>query len=132
MSIVKPLLIPVIAAVLVLILAAAGYVVVPACDPGDHGWGCGSETAMAKGWIAQVTNIGTTESGDLRIELAILNETGDWSSMQAVPAAPAVLTVQNGQPTDCDTVLARVATISRRVFRCADTLLGRKRNPRRN
>ncbi len=104
MSIVKPLLIPIIAAILVLILAAAGYVVVPACDPGDHGWGCGSDTTLAKGWIAQATNIGTTEAGDLRIELAILNETGDWSAMQAAPAAPAVLTARNGQSTDCDTV----------------------------
>ncbi len=104
MSIVKPLLIPIIAIVVVLILAAAGYVVVPACDPGDHGWGCGGETTLAKGWIAQATNIGTTDAGDLRIELSILNETGDWSAMQAVPAAPALLTAPGGQPTSCDTV----------------------------
>ncbi len=105
MSIVKPLLIPIIAAALVLILAAAGYVVVPSCDPGDHGWGCGSEQVLAKGWIAQATKIGTTDAGNLRIELAILNETGDWSAMQAVPAIPAVLTAANSQTTDCDTVL---------------------------
>lgn len=105
MSIVKPLLIPIAAAVLVLILAAAGYVVVPACDPGDHGWGCGSEASLAKGWIAQATDISTTDAGDLRIELAILNETGDWSAMQAVPAAPAVLTAPSGQPADCETVI---------------------------
>ena len=32
MSILKPLLIPIVAVILVLILAATGYVVVPACD----------------------------------------------------------------------------------------------------
>jgi hypothetical protein len=104
MSIVKPLLIPIIAAVLVLVLGAAGYVVVPGCDPGDHGWGCGSETTLAQGWIAQATNVGTNAAGDLRVELAILNETGDWSAMQAVSGAPAVLTPRNGQPTECDAV----------------------------
>ncbi len=104
MSIVKPLLIPAIAAVLVLILSAAGYVVVPACDPGDHGWGCSSDATLAKGWIAQATSVRTTDAGDLRVELTILNETGDWSAMQAVPATPAVLTAANSQTTDCDTV----------------------------
>ena len=104
MSIVKPLLIPVVAAVLVLLLAAAGYVVVPACDATDHGWGCGGETSMAKGWIAQATNVGVSEAGDLHIDLTILNETGEWSAMQAIPDKPAVLTAANGQTTDCDTV----------------------------
>lgn len=104
MSIVKPLLIPIIAAVLVLILSAAGYVVVPACDPGDSGWGCSTDATLAKGWIAQATSIGTTGAGDLRIELTILNETGDWSAMQAVPTTPAVLKAASGQAADCDTV----------------------------
>jgi hypothetical protein len=104
MSIVKPLLIPVIACILVLILAAAGYIVVPACDPGDHGWGCGSEATLAKGWIVRATNVGTSSAGDLRIDLTILNETGEWSAMQAVPDKPALLKAANGQATNCDTV----------------------------
>jgi hypothetical protein len=104
MSILKPLFIPLVAVLLVLVLAATGYVVVPPCDEGDHGWGCGSEATTAKGWIAQATNIGTSEAGDLHIDLTILNETGEWSAMQAVPAKPAVLKASNGQTTNCDTV----------------------------
>ena len=53
MSIVKPLLIPVVATILVLLLAAAGYVVVPPCETNDRGWGCETETTLAKGWIAE-------------------------------------------------------------------------------
>lgn len=104
MKILKPLLIPVVAIILVLILAAAGYVVVPACDPGDEGLGCGSNATEAKGWIVQATNIGTSDAGDLHIDLAILNETAEWSAMQAVAGEPAVLTTGDGQSTNCDTV----------------------------
>jgi hypothetical protein len=104
MSTLKPLLIPLVAALLVLMLAGLGYVVVPACETGDHGWGCESEATLAKGWIARATNVTTSATGDVRIDLAILNETGDWSAMQAVPARPAVLRASNGQPSNCDTV----------------------------
>jgi hypothetical protein len=104
MSILKPLLIPVVACILVLILAAAGYVAVPACDPNDRGWGCGNDTVLTKGWIALATNIGTSDAGDLHIDLTILNETGDWSAMQADPAKPAVLKAGDGKTTNCDTV----------------------------
>ena len=104
MRILKPLLIPIIACILVLILAAAGYVVVPACDPGDEGLGCGSNATEAKGWIVQATNIGMSDAGDLHIDLTILNETAEWSAMQAVPGEPAVLTTGDGQSVNCDTV----------------------------
>jgi hypothetical protein len=104
MSILKPLLIPIIACILVLILAAAGYVVVPACDPNDHGWGCGDDTLLTKGWIALATNVGTSDAGDLHIDLTILNETAEWSAMQAIPAKPAVFIAGDGQTTNCDTV----------------------------
>lgn len=104
MSILKPLFIPLIAVLLVLGLAATGYVVVPPCDEGDQGWGCGGEESTATGWIAQATNVGTSEAGDLHIDLSIVNETGEWSAMQADPAKPAVLKASNGQTTNCDTV----------------------------
>ncbi len=104
MQILKPLLIPFVASVLVLILAATGYVAVPACDPNDRGWGCGIELTQAKGWIATATNIGSNDSGDLHINLTILNETGEWSAMQAAPAKPAVYKTADGQSTNCDTV----------------------------
>ena len=104
MSILKPLLIPVIACILVLILAAAGYVVVPPCDPNDHGWGCSYDTTLTKGWIALATNVGTSADGVLHVDLTILNETAEWSAIQAVPAKPAVLKASDGQTTNCDTV----------------------------
>jgi hypothetical protein len=104
MRILKPLLIPVVATILVLILAAAGYVVVPACDPNDQGWGCGSDTTQAKGWIALATTIGTSDAGDLHIDLAIQNETGEWSAMQSLPDIPAVLKTGDGQTVNCDSV----------------------------
>lgn len=104
MSILKPLLIPLAAALLVLMMAGLGYVVVPACEAGDHGWGCESETLIGKGWVIRATNAAPSEAGDLRIDLAILNETGDWSAMQAVPARPAVLKSSNGETSNCDTV----------------------------
>jgi hypothetical protein len=103
MSILKPLLIPIVACILVLILAVTGYVVIPACDPNDHGWGCGNDTMLTKGWIVLATNVDTTTAGVLHIDLTILNETAAWSAMQAVPARPAVLTA-DGKTTNCDTV----------------------------
>jgi hypothetical protein len=104
MRIIKPLLIPIAAGILVLILTAGGYVVVPPCDPNDHGWGCGSDSILAKGWIATATNVSTSDSGDLRVDLTILNETSEWSSMQAVPEKPAVLETGDGQTSDCESV----------------------------
>jgi len=104
MQIIKPLLIPFVAGILVLLLAATGYVAVPACDPNDRGWGCGNELTQAKGWIATATNIETTDSGDMRIDLTILNETGEWSALQAAPAKPAVYRTADGQSINCDTV----------------------------
>ena len=40
--------------------------------------------------------LATSEAGDLHIDLTILNETGEWSAMQAVPAKPAVLKAGDG------------------------------------
>jgi hypothetical protein len=104
MHILKPISIPIIAAILVLILSAAGYVVVPGCDPNDQGWGCGNDLTSVKGWIAQATNVSTSDAGDLHIDLTILNETGEWSAMQAVTAKPALLNTADGLTTDCETV----------------------------
>lgn len=104
MRIIKPLLIPVVAILLVYILYVAGYVVFPGCDPKDRGWGCGKEQSFAQGWIARATNVGLSESGDLHIDLTILNETADWSALQAVDAKPAVLETGDGKTINCDTV----------------------------
>ena len=53
-----------------------------------------------------VTNVGKSEAGDLQIEFAIRNDTGDWSTMHAVADKPAVFTTSDGKTTNCDTVFA--------------------------
>jgi hypothetical protein len=54
-------------------------------------------------WSAVVTNVSQSEAGDLRIELTVRNDTGDWSTMHAVEGKPAVLT-GGGKTTNCETV----------------------------
>jgi hypothetical protein len=61
------------------------------------------EGAELKAWSAVVTNVGKSDSGDLHIDITIQNETGDWSTMHAVPEKPAVLTA-DGKTVNCDTV----------------------------
>lgn len=55
-------------------------------------------------WNAVVTNVGTSESGDLHIDITIRNDTGDWSTMQAIAEKPALLSASDGKTTNCDTV----------------------------
>ena len=61
-------------------------------------------STSAKGWTAEATNVGTSGTGDLHIDITIRNETGDWSVMQAVKDHPAVLTASSGKTINCDTV----------------------------
>ncbi len=63
-----------------------------------------STGAESKGWSAVATNVGKSISGDLRIDLALQNETGDWATMHSVPEQPAILTTPDGEPINCDTV----------------------------
>jgi len=91
----KKALIPVLACAL--LLCACDYIVLPE--------GLDSSTNQeSKGWSAVATNVGASDAGDLHIDLAIRNETADWSAMQAVADKPAVLTTQDGETTDCTTV----------------------------
>ena len=62
------------------------------------------EGAAPKVWNAVVTGVGKSDAGDLHIDLAIRNDTGDWSTMHAVEEKPAVLTASDGKTTNCDTV----------------------------
>ena len=62
------------------------------------------EGAELKVWNAVVTNVGKSDAGDLHIDITIRNDTGDWSTMQAVADKPAVLTTSDGKTTNCDTV----------------------------
>ena len=80
-----------------LVLSGCQYVVMPPEESAPV-----SDTS--KGWSAVATAVAPAASGDLRIDLAIRNETGDWSAMEAVPGRPAVLTGGDGSRTDCATV----------------------------
>jgi hypothetical protein len=66
----------------------------------------------SKGWSGIVTNISTSNAGDLHIDIAIKNNTQDWSSMQADSGKPAVLSAKNGKKTNCDTVFIGTGGIS--------------------
>ena len=71
------------------------YVVVPEDlieKQADHG-----------AWGAVVTNIDQSVEGSLHLEITLRNETGDWSTLQAVPQKPAVL--KNGSASiNCENV----------------------------
>ncbi len=63
-----------------------------------------AEGSELKVWNAIVTNVGESDAGDLHIDIAIRNDTGDWSTMRAVTEKPAILTTSDGKTTKCDTV----------------------------
>lgn len=65
----------------------------------------GPSSAESRGWSAVVTHIGTTDAGDLHIDLALRNETNDWSAMQALAGRPAVLKTADGKTVNCNTVM---------------------------
>ena len=90
----KKALIPVLACAL--LLSACGYIVLPEEESA-------STSAESEGWSAVATNVGKSDAGDLRIDLTIRNETGDWSAIKAAEDKPAVLT-SGGKSTNCDTV----------------------------
>jgi hypothetical protein len=117
----KKVLISVVACAL--LLSGCAYIVTP--EPEGT-----PASAVQRGWNAAVTNVGKSDSGDLRIELAIENETGDWSAMQAAADKPAVLT-SDGKTTNCDTVV--VGTGGHRLapgFRMRGFTGGTKSEPR--
>ena len=62
------------------------------------------ENAEFAVWTGIVTNVGKSDSGDLRIDITIRNDTGDWSTMRAADDTPAILTTSDEQTTNCDTV----------------------------
>jgi len=62
------------------------------------------EGSELKVWNAVATNVGKSDAGDLHIDITIQNNTGDWSTMNAVADKPAVLTTSDGKTTNCDVV----------------------------
>ncbi len=75
---------------------ACEYIVLPEVESSGVSYG------ENKGWSALATNIGKSGSGDLHVDLAVRNDTGQWSAMQAA-AKPAVLN-SGGKRSDCATV----------------------------
>lgn len=84
--------------VVALVLSGCEYVVLPPEESAPV-------ANTSKGWTAVATAVAPAGSGDLRIDLAIRNETGDWSTMAAVDGRPAVLTSGDGSRTDCTTIM---------------------------
>lgn len=81
--------------------SACIYVVLPEGVDIENLSGSGGE---AKGWAALVTEVSKPDKGGLRINLAIRNDTGDWSAMRAADGKPAILTTSDGKTTQCATV----------------------------
>jgi hypothetical protein len=78
-----------------LLLSGCAYIVTPEPE--------GTPVSSApKGWGAVVNAVGVTDAGDLKIDITIRNDTGDWSAMQAADK-PAVLT-SGGKSSNCETV----------------------------
>jgi hypothetical protein len=115
-------LIPVL--VYALLLFACDYIVLPE--------GLDNPAASAsKGWSAVATNIGKSEAGDLHIDLAIRNETADWSAMQAEAGKPGILTTGDGKTSNCDTVF--ISTGGHRLapgFQMRGFMAGTKAEPK--
>lgn len=80
----------------VLCLCACDYIVTPEPEGTPT-----SEAAM--GWSGIVTNVAKNDAGDLHIDIAIRNDTADFSAMQAVADKPAILS-SGGKKTECETV----------------------------
>lgn len=83
-----------------LFLFACQYIVLPAGvelaaeqEGGDEG-----------AWTGIVTGTEITDAGNLRIDISIRNDTGDWSAMRAADDQPAVLSPASGAEVDCETV----------------------------
>ena len=94
----KKVLIPLLLAVNLFIYGCV-YIVLPEGSGAEEG-----ANAEDAGWTAIVTNVAESETGYLRIDISIRNDTGEWSTMRTVENQPAVLTTSDGKTTNCDTV----------------------------
>lgn len=118
----KKALIPIL--LCVLLSFACDYIVLP--DDLDS-----PAAAASKGWSAVATNVGQSDAGDLRVDLAIRNETADWSAMQAEANKPAALTTGDGKTINCDSVF--VGTGGHRLapgFQMRGFIAGTKAEPK--
>jgi hypothetical protein len=79
-----------------LVLAGCGYIVTPEDESSPSPAGAGA-------WTAVATKVDAA-AGGLHVDLTVRNDTGAWSTMQATPDQPAVLTTSDGKSTNCGTV----------------------------
>lgn len=78
------------------LFGACGYIVTPADES--------SPTPTTAGvWSATATAVSQTSGGDLHVDLAIENETGNWSAMQVASSGAVVLTTGDGKTSTCGT-----------------------------
>ncbi len=76
----------------------------PTPAPGAPPPGEGQSAAPAgQGWALIPLNIATSAEGDLHVDLAARNDTGQWSVMKAQDK-PATLKTSSGKEIQCDTV----------------------------
>jgi hypothetical protein len=65
--------------------------------------GPGDSSAVGKGWSLIPLAVTKTAAGDLHVDLAARNDTGDWSSMAAT-GEPAEVMAKDGKKSPCTTV----------------------------
>jgi hypothetical protein len=83
-------------AILGLSVTGCDYIVPP------YEIGSPTPVIVSQGWAGKVTGV-SENSGSLHVDLAIVNNTGDWSAMD-VAASTATLTDSAGKNTTCSTV----------------------------
>jgi hypothetical protein len=77
-------------------VTGCGYIVTPLETAAPTG------RAADKGWSVFVTNVAQGDAGALHVDLAIRNDTGDWSALQARDSA--TLKTSDGKSSTCDKV----------------------------
>lgn len=77
-----------------LVIGACDYIVTPADESTPT-------PAIAGVWSAVATAVGQTAAGDLHVDLAIQNQTGQWSAMQVAPSGAVSLTTSDGKSAPC-------------------------------
>jgi hypothetical protein len=83
-------------AILGLSVTGCDYIVPP------YEIGSPTPVIVSQGWAGKVTGV-SEKSGSLHVDLAIVNNTGDWSAMD-VGVSAATLTDSSGKSTSCSTV----------------------------
>jgi hypothetical protein len=86
-------------AVAALVVGACGYIVTPADES--------SPTPAAAGgvWAGIATGVSQTAGGDLHVDLALRNDTGDWSALQLAAGGTVAVTGGDGKTAPCATAV---------------------------